>query len=372
MKLSEGRIGNAEGIGFLGIALTVNGLFVLDIAEDYRLGNTAYLAFPAAILLGLAVFLLLWGAMRLSGKQSLPALLDHALGKTAGSLMLALLIGLLLFDAYCLLSRFVTMVHTLVYGNDTVFTILVWITGTAACIAFLGFECIGRLAKCFAPVLLLLLLCELAIPIESYEAYRLFPLPEDAFSHAAADAVRGSFAALPPLVLLLCFGNGLQGLASIRRIGVIAALSTAALTCAAQLCIGMVFGADELQKTFIPLYELNTKMVAESYFFRLDKVALFLWLIGAVITAAYETYGAANLFCRRFSRHDVRPPVIAFFALLLCSIAAEHAGCYALLTDMFDFVHRFGAAVLLSVLASAAAVSLLKSAWKRRKLHEAQ
>ena len=55
----------------------------------------------------------------------------------------------------------------------------------------------------------------------------------------------------------------------------------------------------------------------------------------------------------------------------LC-IAAEHAGCYALLTDMFDFVHRFGAAVLLSVLASAAAVALLKSAWKRRKLHEAQ
>lgn len=372
MKLSEGRIGNAEGISVLGIALTANGIFVLDIAEDYRFGNTTYISFPAAIVLGFLVFLLLWSAMRLAGKGTLVEFLDHAVGKTGASFVLALLIGLLVFDAYCVLSRFVTMVHTLVYGNDTVFTILTLIVGTAAWIAFLGFECIGRLAKCFALLLLLLLLGELLIPIKSYETYRLFPLPADALMNVASGAVRGGFAVVPPLVLLLCFGNGLQGLKSIKRIGTIAVPVSILLTGAAQLCIGMVFSADELQKTFIPLYELNVKMVEESYFFRLDKVALFLWLAGALIAAAYETYGAANLFCRRFSRHDVRPAVAAFFTVLLCTIAAEHAGSYGLITRVFYIVHRYGAAVLLLLLVASAAISMCKTVRKTRRSHEVQ
>ncbi|MBE5785758.1 MAG: hypothetical protein E7330_08185, partial [Clostridiales bacterium] len=271
MKLSEGRIGNAEGISLLGITLAVNGIFVLDIAEEYRHGNMTYLSFPAAILLALVEFMLLWGAMRLSGKKDLGSLLGYAFGKTGGSIVTVLLIALLFLDAYCLLSRFVTMVHTLVYGNDTAFAILLSALAAAVFIALRGLECIGRLAKCFALVLLLLLLGELLLPIKSYEAYRLFPFPADNLPRAAADAFHGSFATVPPLVLLLCLTDGLQGMKSTRRIGVAAAFTGALLTGASQLCIGMVYSADELQNTFIPLYELNIKTVAESYFFRLDK-----------------------------------------------------------------------------------------------------
>lgn len=370
MKLSEGRIGNAEGISLLGITLAANGIFVLDIAEEYRRGNLTFLTFPGALLFGLAVFLLLFAAVSVSGKKDLPSALDYAFGRLGGNAVLAILTALLVFDAYCLISRFVTAVHILVYGNDTVFSILLSVLGMAAFAALRGFECIGRLAKSFALVLLLLLVSEMLLPAKSYAPYRLFPFPSAELPGAAAGAFRGGFASLPPLMLLLCMTKGVQGMQSTVRIGVISAAAATVLTAAAQLCIGMVFSAEELKSTFIPLYELNSKILQESYFFRLDKVALFLWLIGAVIAAAYELYGAANLYTRRFSKRDVRPAVVAFSLVVLFMAVAEHRERFSAVQRVFYFVYRYGAAALSLPLAAAAGITAMKTARERRKKHE--
>ena len=177
MNLCQGKIGKQEGASLAGIALVSSAVFVLDIGETYRYGNGTYISFPGAIFLAFMLFLLLAEAMRISGKKDLIELVDYAVGKFAGNLFVAILCALLLVNAYCLLSRFSTMVHALVYMKTTPFPVLLWIVPVVVYIAFRGFECVARMAKCFGLLLGVALLLELLIPMRGYEAYRLFPLP---------------------------------------------------------------------------------------------------------------------------------------------------------------------------------------------------
>ena len=370
MNLFEGRIGKQEGANIAGIALVSGALFVLDIAEKYRYGNCTYVAFPGAIFLSLMLFLLLAGALRVSGQKDLTALLDFAFGKFAGNVFAALLCAFLFIDAYCLLSRFSAMVHALVYTKVTPFPVLLWIVPTVVYIAFRGLECIGRLAKCFGVLLGVVLLVELLLPIQAYESYRLFPLPLDHWQSIAADAFSGMFATAPALLALLCMAQGLQGVRSAKQAGLIGALVGIVLAALVQLAIGMTYTYAELQNMFVPLYRLNLKLMQESYFFREDKLALFTWLIGAIIAGAYYLYGSAFLFCRRWSRYDVRPAVIAGGVALLCCISAEHTGQYRVLTDAFALVQRYGTWFLAVPFTAAAVVSLVKTRIRKGKADE--
>lgn len=371
MNLCQGRIGKQEGASLAGIALVSSAVFVLDIGETYRYGNGTYIAFPGAIFLAFMLFLLLAEATRISGKKDLIELVDYTVGKFAGNLFVALMCVLLLVNAYCLLSRFSTMVHALIYMKTTPFPVLLWIVPVVVYIAFHGFECVARMAKCFGLLLGVALLLELLIPMRGYEVYRLFPLPTEHFDTIAADAFSGMFATGPALLALLGMARGLQGVQSTKSAGTIGALISIALVALTQLAIGLTYTSTELKNIFVPLYRLNLKLVQESYFFRLDKLALFAWLIGAIIASAYYLYGGASLFCRRWSRYDIRPAVIALGVILLCVLAAERAWQYDMVQTAFSFVQRYGSWMLVVPFSAIAVIALIKTHFmKRRHMNE--
>jgi len=363
VKLCQGRVGKQEGANLIGIALVSSALFVLDIAEAYQYGNGTYVSFPGAILLALVLFLLLAGAMRASGQKDLLALMDFAFGKFVGNILSALICVLLFANAYFLISRFATMVHALVFMEVTLFPVLLWIVPVVIYIAFHGFECIARIAKCFGVILGACLLLSLLFPIDGYEAYRLFPLPLNHWDTIAADAFTGTFATIPAMLALLCMAQGMQGVQSAKKAGIIGAAVSIGLVAAVQVAIGMTFTYTELQNMFVPLYRLNLKLVQESYFFRLDKMLLFLWLIGALIAGAYYLYGAGFVFCRRWSRYDIRPAVIAAGIILLCCLTTEHMGQL----QAFQVVRQYGSWLLVVPFTAAAAVALVKSHFLKKK-----
>lgn len=153
------------------------------------------------------------------------------------------------------------------------------------------------------------------------------------------------------------YGAGHAGCAKRKKAGVIGAVISIGLVAAAQIAIGMTFTYTELQNMFVPLYRLNLKLIQESYFFRLDKMLLFLWLIGALIAGAYYLYGAGFVFCRRWSRYDVRPAVIAAGIILLCCLTVEHMKQL----QAFQVVRQYGSWLLVIPFTAAAAVALVKS-----------
>ena len=363
MKLCQGRVGKQEGANLIGIALVSSALFVLDIAEEYQYGNGTYVSFPGAIFLALVLFLLLAGAMRASGQKDLLALMDFAFGKFVGNILSALICVLLFANAYFLVSRFTTMVHALVFMKATLFPVLLWIVPVVVYIAFHGFECIARIAKCFGVILGVCLLFSLLLPIDGYEAYRLFPLPLNHWDTIAADAFMGTFATIPAMLALLCMAQGMQGVQSAKKAGIIGAVISIGLVAVAQIAIGMTFTYTELQNMFVPLYRLNLKLIQESYFFRLDTMLLFLWLIGALIAGAYYLYGAGFVFCRRWSRYDVRPAVIAAGIILLCCLTVEHMEQL----QAFQVVRQYGSWLLVVPFTAAAAVALVKSHFLKKK-----
>ena len=372
MRLSEGRSGAQEGANLIGIALVVSTLFLLDIMGPYKEGNSTYLSFPGAILLGLMLFLLLAGAMIVTKQRDLLALGDYAFGRIGGDILAAVVCIALFFSTYCIVSRFTAIVHALVFMKVTAFPVFLWIVPVVGYMTFRGLECIARMAKCFGIFLGVVLVAYLLLPSQSYETYRLYPLPFSQWETVVSAAFKGMFATAPAFLCMLCVPRGFHGVKNTRKAVMIGAAAAIVLVALAQLAIGMIYSYVELQSIFIPLYRLNLKLLEESYFYRLDKLVLFLWLIGAMITSAYYMYGGSQVFCRRWSRYDIRPSVIAACVLLLCGLGAEHADHYTAVKTVFELFEYYGAWAVTAPFGVTAVAALIKNAViKRREANEA-
>ncbi len=371
MNLCEGRSGIQEGMNLAGIALTAGTLFTLDAAETYQNGNGTYLAFPGAIFLALMLFLLVAGAMRVSGQKDLFAFVDYAFGHLGGSLLIAIICIAFFANAYSLLSRFAAMVHALVFTEATPFPVFLWMLPAVAYMAFRGLECISRMAKCFGVLLGGVLLLSILLPVQAYEAYRLYPLPFSRWETIVSGAFGGTFTTAPALLGLLTMAQGFQGTKNARRAGVVGAAAAIVLVALAQLAVGLTYTYTELQNIFVPLYRLNLKLLQESYFFRMDKLVLFFWLTGAMIVGAYYVYGSGYVFCRRWSRHDVRPAIAAACTVLVCCLAMEYSGKYDAVQRTLSEIRRYGSWLITMTFAAASVVALMKAQHKRRKANEA-
>jgi hypothetical protein len=132
------------------------------------------------------------------------------------------------------------------------------------------------------------------------------------FSQAGTAQLR----AAPPLLALLCVGEGTQDRLAMRSACRIGAIAGGLLSAAALFALSMTFPYSMLKDMPSPFYRMLVEVRAENPTLRLDRAVLFLWLGGAILTASFYLYAAGVLFCKTFGVRDIRP-----VALCLCGVA---------------------------------------------------
>lgn len=326
MKLALGRIGSQEAVSAAAAAMSVSAIFTIDSAREYSEGNLAYVTIPLGAAAALGAFLFIVFAMKRSGANDLTDLCEAMLGKAA-VFPAIIAAALLVFSAWELMFRFAVMLNTFVYRSSKFAPVVVWVTLCPAIIAFMGFECVGRVGKIVGAASGVLFLLGLAGASGGFEAYRLYPIPVSEVAPVISNSLEASGRCFPALLALLAAAPAMQGNRRLRLAGVLAAAIAAFLGAASQLCIGMAYTGEDLSKMYMPLFRLNMVLIKESYWFRLDKLSLFLWLTASAIGAALYIYAASLMITRSITRYDVRPAVVSSCAVLaLAAVIAQTSG----------------------------------------------
>ena len=228
---------------------------------------------------------------------------------------------------------------------------------------------LGRLSKLLGGLLLALMLLNLLLPWESYQPYRLYPLPGNTWGQVAGYSLRHTFFLLPALLGGLSLSRSVHGPKFIRSAGCIGGLGAAILAFLTQLAISMTYGYQDLTTIYAPLYRLDMGMLREGYLFRMDKVSLFLWLMGELIGAAFFLFTASRIASRELGLGNAKPAVAAFSVLMGCALFFEHSGGYALVEQVRSWLVRNGWLLLLPCLLAGTLGGLLGTKAKKEKDH---
>lgn len=111
-------------------------------------------------------------------------------------------------------------------------------------------------------------------------------------------------------------------------------------------------------------------MLREGYLFRMDKVSLFLWLMGELIGAAFFLFTASRIASRELGLGNAKPAVAAFSVLLGCALFFEHSGGYGAVEQVRSWLVHHGWLLLLPCLFAGAMGGLLgRSKGKKEKDH---
>ena len=170
-----------------------------------------------------------------------------------------------------------------------------------------GAETLVRTSRVFLPMLLVSLAATVLLAIPQYRAYRLYPMPFGAPMKLIAESVRSLSRTFPPLLALLCIGEGTQNTESLRSAGRIGAVCGAGSTLAVLFGLGLSFSYQQLKEIPSPFYRLLVEVRTENPTMRLDRATLFLWLALAVLASAFYLYAACVLLAKTFGVRDVRP-----------------------------------------------------------------
>mgnify|MGYP000787754887 FL=1 len=176
MNLREGRIGVREGISIAAIAMCTSGLLTFDTKNTYACGNAAYITLPVGGIIALVFFIIVLAAMRRSRAKNLSELILSAFGGTIGAAVTLVLMLCLLAAAYSPLSGFIQVLHGLFFNGIGYGKLAMYVLPTVLFVAWLGFETIGRTAKCFALLLLIVLAVSILTASSEFETYRLLSL----------------------------------------------------------------------------------------------------------------------------------------------------------------------------------------------------
>lgn len=359
MRIREGKIGRQESAALIGTTVYTSMVFTLSSTEAYRSGNSTYLWMPAAIALALAVVLFVMHAMEKCGISTLDMLFKTAFGKIIGGVVGGVVIVLLLFSAFELLTDFVNLIHSFVYYDQPYWNIILWIVASVGLLGFMGLESIARTGRLLLPAFAVILALWLLLPIESFDRSNLYPFPGNTLSEMGKLVWEKTSSAFAPIIAVLTITNGMHGMKFTRNacgIGVLCALFAVAAT---QLCLGLTYGYKDLVEMSYPMYRLDMMMPQEGYFFRMDKVALFFWLAMGLIASAYYVFTAAMMWCRCYGPKDTRPAVLALCVILACAIQIQAEGYYEEFARGIEAVNQWAwTAILLPVIASA--VQLIK------------
>lgn len=365
MNLSGGCIGNREGSCLAMLIAVTSSAFLEGGRSAYRSGNQHWLAVVTGAALSLAVFLLAAQAMQRRSCADLHALYVDVFGGVL-AIPFAVLTALLLIVAAGLpLVRMLYTLRRFIFVDADADQILIYLFFSCLCLALLGFETLGRTAKLFAFPVLLAFLLMILLGLPDYDLYRLYPLPGSdgtAFLWQTGICVL-SF--LPPLLLLLVCCRGLHGVRNVRRIGCGATAVAAIVSLLLQLAIGSAFSFMQLSRIDVPVYQLLLS-VRGGMLLRLDKILLFVWLIGMMIAAAALVYGASFQICSSFGIRDIRP--VGSVCVVLCSTLVLLGNRSAsVLTPILTVLLRFSGIALLALVLLSVMISFLK---KERRLCE--
>lgn len=338
MRLNEGKLGAQESVSLVALAITAASIFLLDSDKAYSQGNSSFVSSPLSIIIAAALFVLMWNAMRALGARDICELNELCVGKAMGLALNLLAAGIFILYAYRLAARFCIMIHGRVFTAAQYESVALWIILPVAYAAIKGFECIGRLAKIFGGVIAVFILISLAFMLTSYDISRLAPFPGDT-AKLVTDTFSRSADAVAAFLGLLCTAGALQGAKNVKRNGLIAALIAFLLVLAVQLAIGATFTYADLRGMSMPIYIMKMVVLRESYLFRLDQLNLFIYMLVAVIAAAYYVYCAAYVLTKCTRGRDIRPTVIGISALILAALRVDHRFEAGAIQRSIDFLY---------------------------------
>ncbi len=296
MRLNEGKIGLQESACIAAVAITACSVFLLDSEKAYSRGDATFISLPVSIAVSLAMFMLMWYAMRRTGARNLNELFDMCAGKAIGAVLSIVAALIFILYAYRLMARFCILIHGRVFAAAEYESVALWIAVPVAYAAIKGLECISRLAKIFGVLIGALVLISLIIMLPAYDISRLAPFPGD-LGKLGMDTVSRSADSVAAFLGLICVSGALQGGRNVKKGALIGSGIAMAFVFMIQFALGATFTYTDLSQMAMPIYLMKMVVMRESYLFRLDQMNLFFYMIAALIAAAYYIYilrGAYN------------------------------------------------------------------------------
>ncbi len=366
IRLEQGRIGGQEAVSLVGMALYVSVVFLLDSRRSYEYGNSTYVWAPCAVLLAFLIFLLAAYAVKRAKSRNLAGLMDFVLGG-AGAAVRVLFSLYLLYSAYALLAKFAAIMRSFIYIDVQVQNVLAWMLPPVALPAILGLECLGRLAKCIAMFAAVMILLGFLGPMSDFALFRMYPLMGDGGMAVLKHTVQHQFTALPAFIALLAVTQGVQGEKNMRRYGAIAAGAAGGMVLITQLVLALTYTYADLSEMFVPLYRQNMMLIDEGYFYRLDKIAAFLWLMCSFVAAAFYIYSAALLVCGEKGVRDVRPASAAMTVTVFACVLTGSSNTVFISSPVQEWIGEYGCIPFAALMLIIAGAGLIKARLLKRR-----
>ena len=317
MNLRIGAFGRQESAAMVLIAAFFGGCFGMDSCVLHEHGNASWIVQIIATVQALLLFEGTVWVLRVRGGNDLSALIGKSRFKKtlAAPLILALALA-----ALQPLEQFLFTMTQYVFTDSKQVTACLYLLPSLFLLTALGAETLVRTARILLPIMLLSIIAALFSGIGQYHLYRIHPIPLrdpfGIFSLAGAAQVR----AAAPLIALLCIGEGTQDRMAMRSAGRIGAIAGGLLATASLFALSMTFTYTQLQDMPSPFYRMLVEVRAENPTLRLDRAVLFLWLGGAILTAAFYLYAASVLFAKTFGVRDVRPVALCLSGIAITLI----------------------------------------------------
>lgn len=317
MNLRIGSFGRQESAAIVLTATFFSACFSVDSRALYSGGNASWIAEIISCIQALLLFEIVIWTLRVRGGSDLSALIGGSRWKAA--LAIPLVLALVLAAMQPLESFLLTMTQY-VFTESKQVTACLWLLPCLFLLTALGAETIVRTARILLPILLVSIVAALLSGVGEYRLYRIYPIPIgdpfSIFTLAGAAQLRTA----PPLLALLCVGEGTQDRLAMRSAGRIGAIAGGLLAAAALFALSMTFSYTQLREMPAPFYRMLVEVRAENPTLRLDRAVLFLWLSGAILSAGFYLYAAGVLFSKTFSVGDVRPVVLCLSAFAITLI----------------------------------------------------
>ena len=344
MNLRIGRFGRQETASAVLIATFFGCCFGTDSRMLYEHGNASYLAQILASIQALLLFEAIVWTLRMRGGLDLSALIGRSRLKAAFAVPLVLA---LVLAAIRPLEQFQTAITQYVFPDAKQVTVCLYLLPCLLLLTALGAETLMRTSRLLLPLFLLSIVGALILGTGQYRADRLFPIPLKEPMRIFSLSGSVQFSSIPPLLALLILGEGTQDRMAMRSAGRIGAIGGGLLAAGAFFALAQSFTWVRLRDMPTPLYDMLVAVRTVNPTLRIDRAVLFLWLGGAILTAAYYLYAACLLLCRTFGIRDIRPAAFGVSASSVTLLLLLHSGTAAAET-IGNTISRYGW-VLISV-----------------------
>lgn len=317
MNLRIGAFGRQEAAAAVWVCAFVSGCFAFDNRALFSDGNASYLAYAIAAALAWLLFECAARAIRRRGGLDLSVLIGSSGIKKA---IASFLILSLLLAAMQPQQQFLLTITQYVFVDAKQTAVCLYLLPCLLLLTLLGAEPLVRVSRLLAPLLFGSIVAALALSVPELRAYRLYPIPLGKPAKLLTDTATALHRAFAPLLALLCIGEGTQNAKSLKSAGRIGACVGAVTVLAMLLGLALGFSYRMLADMPSPFYRLLVEARTENPTLRLDRVALFSWMTGALLASAVYVYAASVLFCKTFGVRDVRPVAALFAAFCVASI----------------------------------------------------